>query len=55
MELKIGQLVKYDINSELIGMILFVSFDNHLKRQRCIVLWNDGVITNGWMNLISIL
>ena len=53
--LKCGQLVRCEGLSTSIGLVLEVNFDKILKRQRCVVLWDDGKITNGWMFLIPIL
>lgn len=54
MELKVGQLVRCDGLSTFVGMILSIYHDKILDRERCLVLWNDGVITTGWMDLTPI-
>lgn len=54
MNLIVGQLVKCENLSTSLGMILSIKFDNQLNRQHCTILWNDGRLTNSWMNIIPI-
>jgi len=55
VNLNLGQLVRCEGLSTSLGIILFITHDKSLDRNRCVVLWNDGGITDGWMYLIPVL